>query len=94
MRTVNRERLGEGDARRVQEAVRGVDAVLGILEEATDADLDEEIERLVQERERLRTEKDWAGADALRDRLKEMGIVLEDTPSGVRWKRGGPVSRD
>ena len=37
--------------------------------------------------EQARKEKDFAKADAIRDRLKEMGIVLEDTPAGVKWHR-------
>ena len=41
----------------------------------------------VQEREKARKDKDFAKADAIRDELKEKGIVLEDTPQGVRWKK-------
>lgn len=45
-----------------------------------------EIERMIQERSKARAEKDWAQADALRDRLQEMGIVLEDGPQGTTWR--------
>jgi cysteinyl-tRNA synthetase len=41
---------------------------------------------VVDARAQARERKDWAQADALRDRLTEAGIVLEDTPDGVRWR--------
>ncbi len=53
---------------------------------ADDMDSDE-IDRLVQERAKARAEKDWAGADAIRDRLDGMGIILEDSPQGTTWRR-------
>lgn len=46
-----------------------------------------EIERLVQARLDARTQKDWAAADAARDQLTALGIVLEDGPEGTRWRR-------
>lgn len=49
--------------------------------------LAEEIEALIAERNKARQEKDFLRADQIRDDLKEQGIVLEDTPQGVRWKR-------
>lgn len=42
---------------------------------------------ILQIRQEARQRRDWATADAIRDRLKELGIVLEDTPRGPRWKR-------
>lgn len=49
--------------------------------------LAEEIEELIAERNQAREEKNFERADQIRDELKEQGIVLEDTPQGVRWKR-------
>jgi cysteinyl-tRNA synthetase len=46
-----------------------------------------DVEALIAGRQKARQEKNWQEADAIRDRLKEMGIVLEDTPHGVRWFR-------
>ena len=46
-----------------------------------------EIEALIQQRLDARKAKDWAAADAARDRLNEMGIVLEDGPKGTTWRR-------
>lgn len=61
--------------------------VLGLVyNRKTDA-LDEEVEKLIEQRTAARKAKDFATADAIRDKLKEMGIVLEDTPQGVKWTR-------
>ena len=48
---------------------------------------DAEVEALVEKRQAARKEKNWAEADAIRDKLAEMGITLEDTPQGVMIKR-------
>jgi cysteinyl-tRNA synthetase len=83
----------ESDRRDLFKATR----VLGILEEAP-ADffgkiassakaIDvHEIEGLMEERAKARKEKDWAKADEIRDRLREKGVVLEDTPHGTTWR--------
>lgn len=60
--------------------------VLGILNKKEEV-LDEEVERLIEQRQKARKEKDFNLADEIRDNLKEKGIVLEDTPQGVKWKR-------
>ena len=44
------------------------------------------IDYLVELREKARALKDWATADEIRDRLKELGITLEDTDEGPRWR--------
>ena len=49
--------------------------------------LDARVEELIEKREDARREKDWATADTIRDQLQDMGIVLEDTPQGLRWRR-------
>ncbi|MBM7694337.1 cysteinyl-tRNA synthetase [Peribacillus deserti] len=50
--------------------------------------LDQEIEELIQERIQARKDRNFALSDQIRDRLKEMNIILEDTAQGTRWKRG------
>ncbi|MDM5356595.1 cysteine--tRNA ligase [Peribacillus sp. RS7] len=62
-------------------------SVLGLsLEE--DGLLDEEIEGLIQQRIQARKDRNFGLSDEIRDRLKNMNIILEDTPQGTRWKRG------
>lgn len=61
--------------------------VLGISIDEEEDLLDEEIERLIEMRTEARKKRDFALADKIRDQLKERGILLEDTPQGVRWKR-------
>ncbi|GGP51432.1 cysteine--tRNA ligase [Shewanella algicola] len=46
-----------------------------------------EIEALIVERNRARTEKDWPAADVARDRLNELGVILEDGPAGTTWRK-------
>jgi cysteinyl-tRNA synthetase len=60
--------------------------VLGLLSKQEEK-LDQEIEELVAERERARKQKNWALADRIRDDLRDIGIIIEDTPQGVKWKR-------
>lgn len=49
--------------------------------------LAEEIEHLIEQRNKARQDKNFELADQIRDELKEQGIILEDTPQGIRWKR-------
>lgn len=48
---------------------------------------DSQVEKLIQEREEARRNKDWAKSDAIRNELKQMGVIVEDTPQGTRWLR-------
>lgn len=61
--------------------------VLGLLYVKEDASLDAEVEDLIAKRTAARKAKDFATADAIRDQLSAMGIVLEDTAQGVKWSR-------
>lgn len=62
--------------------------VLGLKLSADKELLDEEIDALIDERNSARKERNFARADEIRDQLKELNIILEDTAQGVRWKRG------
>lgn len=65
--------------------IRRLGSPLGILQESTNRKLEEEIQKLIDERQKARKEKNWAVADKIRNELKERGIILEDTPQGVKW---------
>ena len=69
-----------------KETILELGNVLGLLKNTEKASLDDEIEALIAERTQARKDKNWALADKIRDDLKERGIVLEDTPDGVKWK--------
>ena len=61
--------------------------VLGLVYNRKTEALDSEIEELIEKRTEARKNKDFKTADAIRDQLKQMGIILEDTPQGVKWSR-------
>ena len=61
--------------------------VLGLVYNRKTETLDEDIDAMIEARTKARKEKNWAEADRIRDELKAMGIVLEDTAQGVKWHR-------
>lgn len=77
------------DAAAALDFLRRFDAVFDVLEatQATNAIADSEIESLVEERQAAKKAKNFARADQIRQQLLDQGIILEDTKSGVRWKR-------
>jgi cysteinyl-tRNA synthetase len=97
-REVNRLKTEDAQAANAMAShLRKLSGVLGLLEQEPDqflqsgAQADDgevaEIEALIQQRLDARKAKDWAAADAARDRLNEMGIVLEDGAQGTTWRR-------
>ncbi|MBI2550264.1 cysteine--tRNA ligase [Candidatus Woesearchaeota archaeon] len=67
--------------------LKNVDTVLGVMNFAAEEELPTELTKLIEERENLRKEKKFAEADKVRAKLRELGIQLDDTPEGVRWKK-------
>lgn len=69
------------------ETIIGFCDVLGIITDKKEEVLDADVEKLIEERKMAKKAKDFARADAIREELKNMGIALEDTREGVKWKR-------
>ena len=61
--------------------------VLGLIYNRKSNDIDDDIEKLIEQRQTARANKDWATADKIRDELKAKGIILKDTPQGVTWTK-------
>jgi len=81
------EALSRDEAKQVYALMAGFDKVLGVIGETkAEATLPKEAEELIRKREEARKAKDWKTADAIRQQLKAMGIMIEDTAQGVRWK--------
>jgi cysteinyl-tRNA synthetase len=75
------------EAKQVFALMAGFDKVLGVIGEAEKEEaLPKEAEELIKKREEARKAKDWKTADNIRQQLKAMGITIEDTPQGARWK--------
>ena len=73
--------------RRVKELLEKLLEVLGIHDKRKEESLDARVEALIEERQTARKEKNYARADEIRAELTAMGILLEDTKEGVKWKR-------
>jgi len=79
--------LSRAEAKKVYALMVGFDKVLGVIGEVKiEEKLPKEAEELIKKREEARKAKDWKTADAIRQKLKAMGITIEDTPQGVRWR--------
>ena len=91
VRDVNTGVLGKGVSKATVEAAIAVfdelTGVLGLVYNREEKTLDSEIEAMIEARTAARKAKNWAEADRIRDALKAQGIVLEDTPNGVKWHR-------
>ncbi len=90
-RLMNDGNLSKAGAKSILETFRNLDEILSILPEKQDGGGEELVEKLMQLlislREDARKRKDWTTADRIRDELKELGIVIEDSKNGPVWKR-------
>jgi cysteinyl-tRNA synthetase len=82
--------LDRKGAEQVKDLMLDFDRVLGVLGDfwkQKEEKLPKKVEELIRKREEARKAKDWKTADAIRDGLQKMGIILVDTPEGVKWKK-------
>ena len=84
---LQQERVDKSDLVAAWSWIERVNGVLGIAKLEEQELLDEEVDRLIEERVAARLAKNWARADEIRNLLSERGIILEDTPQGIRWRR-------
>jgi cysteinyl-tRNA synthetase len=79
--------LSKDEAREIYDLVVGFDKVLGVIGEVKEKEkLSKEAEELILKREEARKAKDWKTADEIRKQLKNMGIIIEDTAQGIKWR--------
>ena len=91
VRDINVSVLQSGSKALITDAIKLFDELTGVLgivyPHEKEETLDDDIEKLIEARQAARKAKNWAEADRIRDELKDKGIVLEDTPQGVKWHR-------
>ena len=86
----DRRQVGEANRQAIGTMIHELDGILGVLEWEEEL-AEAEVEQLIQARQEARKARDFGLADKLRAELTGRGILLEDTPHGVRWKRRGPA---
>jgi cysteinyl-tRNA synthetase len=80
--------ISKEEAQEVYRLLTAFDKVLGVIGEVKKEEkLPKEAEELIRKREEARKAKDWKTADNIREQLKTMGIIIEDTAQGVKWRR-------
>jgi cysteinyl-tRNA synthetase len=79
--------LSREEAAKVSALITGYDKIIGVIPKQQEETLPKEAEELIRKRDEARKAKDWKTADAARQQLKAMGITIEDTAQGIRWKR-------
>jgi cysteinyl-tRNA synthetase len=84
---ISEEKVSKQDADEIISLVQFVDKILGVFPQEKEKELPAKIRKKIGERERARQDKNYELADRIRDELLKEGFILEDTKSGVRWKR-------
>jgi cysteinyl-tRNA synthetase len=84
---LQREHVERADLSNALATFEQMNAVLGLAKMPANELLDQEVDALIVERNEARQQKNWSRADEIRSLLSEQGILLEDTPQGLRWRR-------
>ncbi|MFW6110448.1 MAG: cysteine--tRNA ligase [Thermoproteota archaeon] len=79
--------ISEHDAEMVYQLMMDFDKVLGVIGKTEkEGELPQKAKELIRKREELRKDREWEKADEIRKKLGDMGIIIEDTPQGVKWR--------
>jgi len=85
---ISKEKISEKLAEDLTQTFRELGGILGILEKEVEEEKPpKSVQTLIQEREEARKKKDWKRADEIREEIKRLGYLLEDTAEGARWKK-------
>lgn len=84
---MNLNKISTTSARNIYKVMLKFDQVFGVLTIEEKGEIPSEIELLIKEREKARKNKNFEKADEIRNKLINMGIILEDTKEGVKWRR-------
>jgi len=82
---IEKHKISHEDKTFILESLKKIDSILGILKE--DDDIDDKIKEMIEKRQEARKNKDYKTADEIRDILSKMGIIIEDTADGIRWRK-------
>ena len=87
-KAIDEGRVGRPGAQAILAALQKVDSVLGLMR-FEETGISDAVTALIAEREEVRKRRNFAEADRIRDELLELGVAIEDTPTGTVWKRKG-----
>lgn len=79
--------LTVSDRHEILDLLKNIDSVFAVIFTQEKEELSEDLIAIIKEREEARKNKNWQKSDELRDKLKEKGILVEDTPNGTIWKK-------
>jgi cysteinyl-tRNA synthetase len=83
---LDKNNVSKKEAKKIIEVMHRFDSVIGVIGKIeSKSSLSKKLKALINQREEARKNKDWKKSDEIRNKLKNMGILIEDTPQGVKW---------